>query len=284
MKRQKFIVAFFSMFFIWACTPEPLDIEIPQADPKLVVYSQALPAQGLVVALTKSFSALTLPEEQKDSTKQDSINNLFLSQFLVDNALVTLNGPDYNDTLLPIANGVYLATLFPATPGLTYNLKAFDPQTGFSVDASTSALPIVNFDTVYAKRKFEDDSSTISVHYSIDDPPGEQYYLLNIYSDSIPQGNFFSFSGNNNHNSIAFSDREFPQNEVKGIEQYEIGKSDTVVVTLTNISRDFFDYIKARERSDNSFLSEPVSYPSNVNNGLGFFNIHQPSARVIEID
>ena len=266
-----------------SCTPEPLDISVPQADPKLVVYSQALPDQALIVTLSKSFSALSTPNEIEDSTRQDSINNIFLNQFLVDNATVSISGADYNDTLDRLAKGVYVAPLFPFSPGNSYELKAFDPVTGFSISSFATTLPVVEFDSVSAKRETNDDSLDVTITYKVNDPAGDNYYLVNVYTDSIPDNNFFNFTGESNTNSIAFSDREFPPGEVEREDEFTLTMTDTLVITLTNISQDYFDFIKARERSGNSFLSEPISFPSNVTNGLGYFNLHFPSSRTIEI-
>lgn len=285
MKTILNILFLFSFCSFWiACSPEPLDISIPQADPKLVVYSQALPSQGLVVSLSKSFAALNLPEESKDTTKQDSINNVFLNQFLVENALVTISGPDFNDTIDAITKGVYLAPFFPFTPNNIYTLSAYDPASGFSVNAATSTFSVVEFDTIFAKRNYTFDSLGVDISYKVNDPAGDNYYLVNVYADSIPESNFFSFTGTQNTNSVAFSDREYPTGQVERDDYFEVSESDTLIMTLTNISKEYFEYIKARERNDNSFLSEPVTYPSNVNNGLGFFNIHLPSARLVTIE
>lgn len=268
-----------------SCTPEPIDIDIPQAETKLVVYSQALPNQALLVTLSKSFAALSTPNEGSfvDSTKQDSINNAFLNQFLVDNATIIIEGADYNDTLIRVTKGVFLAPFFPFTPGNSYQFSAYDPVTGFSVSSSATTLPIIEFDSVSAKRGKGEDSLEITLDFHIADIPGDNYYLINIYTDSIPESNFFSFDNISDGRSISISDREYPLGQVKDQEKFEVTDSDTLVVSVTNISKDYFEFLEARKRSGNSFLSEPIEYPSNIVNGYGYFNLHAPSIRAIEI-
>lgn len=285
MKIKTFIFYIIILFF-QACTPEPIGIDIPQAEPKLVVYSQALPDQALVVALSKSFSALAVSNnDEKDSSKTDSLNNVFLNQFLVDNGIITISGPDYTDTLDRLAKGVYLAPFFPYTPGNVYQLSAFDPVTGFTVSSSTNTLEIVSLDTISAIRGKGDDSLEFTISFKVDDPIGENYYLLNVYEDSIPSRGFFNFSGESNTNSISFSDREYPNGELQDEQKfYGNSTADSVVVTLTNISRAYFDYIEARKRSGNSLLSEPITFPSNIVGGYGYFNIHFPTARVVVVE
>lgn len=272
-----------------SCEPEALDIDVPQADSKMVVYSQALPDQALIVTLSKSFSALSAPNEPEDTTKQDSVNNVFLNQFLVDSAIVTINGLDYNDTLERLAKGVYVAPFFPYTPGNSYQLSAYDPATNFFVTSVTTTLPIVSFDSISAIRtgdeEDDDDSLELTLKYKVNDPIGEEnYYLVSVYGDSIPESNFFSFEEDANANSIAFSDREYPLGEVIREDEFFLSTADSMVVTLTNISKAYFEYIEARDRSGNSFLSEPISFPTNVNNGFGYFNIHFPSTRIVTVE
>jgi len=273
-----------ALVLLVACEPEPLDIDVPQTTPKLVVYSQALPDQALIVTLSKSFSALSAPNEPEDTTQQDSINNVFLNQFLVDSAIVTINGADYNDTLIRLAKGVYAAPFFPYTPGNSYQLSAYDPATNFFVTSVTTTLPIVGFDSISANRQTGRDSMYLTLDYKIDDPiDAENYYLINVYGDSIPESNFFSFTDDANANSVAFSDREYPKGKLQREDEFELFSGDSIVVTVTNISKAYFEYIEARDRSGNSFLSEPISFPTNVNNGFGYFNIHFPSTQIVRV-
>ena len=267
------------------CEPEPLSIEIPQAETKLVVYTQNLPNQALIVSLSKSFSALVLPnDENSDSTITDSLNAVFINQFLVDSAIVTVIGPDYNDTLIKATSGFYIAPFFPFTPGNSYRLEAFDQSTGLSITSTTKTLPIANFESFAAEKGDGKDSNIITLNYKIQDLPGDNYYLVNIYTDSIPQSDFLGLNDENTGRSYIFTDREYPANEIIRENKFEYDQAtDTIVATLTNISRDYYDFLLARNRAGNSFLSEPVSYPSNVNGGYGYFNLHFPSARIVEL-
>jgi hypothetical protein len=53
-----------------------------------------------------------------------------------------------------------------------------------------------------------------------------------------------------------------------------------VIVTLSNVSKGYFDYLSARQRGGSGFagaLGEPITYPSNIVNGYGYFSSHYPS-------
>jgi hypothetical protein len=43
---------------LFGCVPKPIDIDVKAADPKLVLASQVIPNQIMIVSLTRSFSAL----------------------------------------------------------------------------------------------------------------------------------------------------------------------------------------------------------------------------------
>ncbi len=272
------------MVAVLACTPDPLEITIPQAESQIAVLSQVLPDEGLVILLTKSFSALQTPAPLGDTVSGLTVTDEFLQQVIVENAIVTVTGPGYMETLLNVSNGVYIGLDFPFMPGNEYTLNAYNPDTDKSISAKATTLPIVYFDTITAKRMTGINSDKVVFNYRINDLPGDNYYLVNYYRDSIPSSSLFSFGSNKDFGvSIAFSDRSYPENRVEREDIINMLGSDSIQVTLTNISKDYFDFLKARERVGVSFLTEPVVYPSNVEGGLGFFNLHFPSVKVVTI-
>ena len=54
---------------------------------------------------------------------------------------------------------------------------------------------------------------------------------------------------------------------------------DSIAVTLSNISKNYYNYLVLRNESGslyNQLNLEPLNYPTNVVNGYGFFNAHIP--------
>src|SRR5688500_11436031 len=71
---------------ISSCLPEPLDVKgIPVVKPQIVVSTQIIPNQSLVVLLTKTFGAL---DASNDSDPEE-----LLKQIAIDDAVVTIAGP-----------------------------------------------------------------------------------------------------------------------------------------------------------------------------------------------
>src|SRR5687767_269507 len=96
-KKLKKILSMFSLTFVFgialvACFPDPLLINgLPKVTPQIVVSTQIVPDESLVVLLTKTFSAL---EGNEDSDPEE-----LLAQIAVSDAIVVITGPGSRDTL-----------------------------------------------------------------------------------------------------------------------------------------------------------------------------------------
>ena len=72
--------------------------------------------------------------------------------------------------------------------------------------------------------------------------------------------------------------RVFPRDFIPG---------DTIAVSLSNISKEYYDFMKLRIDNRYSFveyLSEPVNYPTNVEGGKGFFNLYVPDVEFFVLE
>ena len=77
-----------------------------------------------------------------------------------------------------------------------------------------------------------------------------------------------------NGNSFEERFRVFPRDFQSG---------DTIAVSLSNISEEYYRFMKLRIDNRFSFvefISEPVNYPSNVKGGKGYFNLYVPDVRL----
>jgi hypothetical protein len=97
--------------------------------------------------------------------------------------------------------------------------------------------------------------------------------LLNprAYTILLPDDEF-------NGGSYAERFRVFPRD-------YEPG--DTIAVSLSNISEEYFEFMQLRIDNRFSlveFISEPVNYPSNIVGGRGYFNLYVPDVRFFVFD
>lgn len=264
-----------------SCLPDPLEVRgLPVVKPELVVSSQIIPDRSLVVMLTKTFGAL-------DGSEDSDPEELF-RQIAVNEALVLLHGPVQTDTLPQIEDGVYGGLVVPFNAGDSYTLEV--KNTPFpDVNATTTVLEQVLFRDINAELYFNGFDDTLAqVTYSLVDPVGKNWYMINVQEVE------FEDAEENLLNPRAFTrlidDASFDSeiyNEQFRVVPRDFSPGDTVAVSLSNVSADYFNFLKLRQDNRFSFieyLSEPVNYPSNINGGKGFFNLYLPDVRIFILE
>jgi len=277
-----------------ACIPEPVEISIPQLEPSLVVASQILGDQIIFVQLSRSFGALEFSE-----SNGDTLSNDFLDQILVDSARVTVAYRDGVDTLINIGGGFYVTAFTPLYEGDTYMLSVYDSATGLEAFAQSEVLPIANWENVdyffeAQSLTFNDTLFTdtvLQIATSWQDLVGESYYMVNAYKVSLtdngdPSDIFFGQAG---PPTYTYSDQLFPNAVIADTIPYtNFQQGDTIAVALSHISKGYYEYLTTRQRSATSLfanlLAEPVNYPTNVDRGYGFFNLHLPSVQLFILE
>jgi len=286
MKIFKLVVILFSVLLVLTkCTPKPLDIELPQLEPKLVIASQVIPGQIMLVTVTKSFGALEYQQDAGDTTGADS--NL-LAQIYVDSALVTISYRDRTDTLFGIGAGVYGSINTPQYLNEDYRLYVYDRKSGLSITSTARMLPFVGFQNVTAERSSNGQLTYIDAKIDFTDRENEEnYYMVNFYgkADTSYSGNLFSYSASP-YQTFIISDKEHTTKDISVNYKLYDWSDDTLFVSLSNISKEYYSYLAARLRNQSSLgplLSEPVQYPSNIENGYGFFTTHYPAIRIMYV-
>lgn len=274
-------------FGLTACQTKPLEVEIPQQEQKTVVFSQVIPGRVMIVALTKSFGALELQQDEGDS-----VGTAFLDNLLEDNASVTVGYSGTTDTLFQIEKGLYASLNTPQNANIIYDLK-IENDRGEIVTASALMLPKVEFQSTTPSVDRGEDS-TVTVEYSFDDLPGENWYMINFYRqgqnlEGLDVNSIFQNGQNNLVRTEIVSDatfeRTYTHESIFG--PAEMSGSDTIAVTVSNINETYFQYLDLRKRGGNIFSEitrEPISYPSNVKNGYGFFNTHYPDIKIFDLN
>jgi hypothetical protein len=264
----------------YSCLPDPLEVEgVPTIKPQIVVSSQILTDQSLVVLLTKSFGAL--------DASDDSDPQALLNQIAINDALVTITGPQGTDTLNFIDTGFYGGLTSALEGGKSYTLQVKSPTMG-EVSASTVVRPQVRFDQIEAELFFNGFDDTLAqVTHQFQDLPGKNYYMLNV--QRFRQQNLEEQLLNPRAFIRLLTDAAFDgkmYSETFRVFPTDFSEGDTVAVYLSNISEEYYRFIKLREDNRFSFvefLGEPINYPSNVAGGKGFFNLYLPDIRLFRL-
>lgn len=265
---------------IYSCLPEPLEVKgIPELQPQIVVSSQILTDQTLAVLLTKSFGAL----DASDNSDPEALFN----QIAVSDAVVTITGANGTDTLDLIEPGIYGGLTNPLEAGQSYTLKAISPTLG-EVTSSTVVKPALRFDAIQASLVFNGfDDSLAQVTYRFRDLRGPNYYMLNV--QRVRRERLQDQVLNPRAYIRLLTDEKFEGRlfeETFRVFPTDFSKGDTIAVYLSNISEDYYKFMKLRV--DNrfnfvEFLGEPINYPSNVQGGKGFFNLYLPDIRLFSL-
>ena len=269
------------ILLLWGCLPEPLDVHgIPVVKPQIVVSTQIIPDQSLVVLLTKTFGAL---EASDDSDPEE-----LLDQIAVNDAVVSITGPDGTYELVALENGVYGGLIIPFREGDEYELHVDSESLG-EVTARTTVKPLITFDDIRADLIFNGYDDTLAqITYRLTDPVEQNWYMLNVQEvervdvveNLLNPRAFTRLLDDTEFNGEIYQEtfRVFPRDFIPG---------DTIAVTLSNISKDYHDFIELRLDNRYSFveyLSEPVNYPSNVQGGKGLFNLYIPDVRTFILE
>ncbi len=291
LRSQKFIL--FIYVFSWfstSCSIENLPISVDPAEQQIAVSSLIGPSETMFVALSRSFSALSV-EDANDLT-QDALNRL-----LLDHAFVTLEYEGFIDTLESVFDiqGLYGTQLQRFEDFQLMKLTVFDSTTSETISAESLLLPQVEVDSIIVSRRDTSLNFLTDFSYNILDPIGENFYVVQAYqftdpdtsrTDSIQNDLFFSDGGFLIYEQL-LTDRGAENGVIRKDDVIEFTSSiDSALVVITNVSEGYFNFLEARKRSGgilSSLANEPVNHPTNIKNGVGYFSAHRPWAVIIVV-
>lgn len=259
-----------------SCVPDPLPVtDIPKLEPRIVVSSQILPNQSISVFLSKSIGAL-------DAGRGSDVAAL-INQIVVNDAVVTLEHDEKKETLTNLGSGVYTGLNISIQYGKSYTLRVKSPSLG-EVNSTAIAPRQVPFNSAQASIFATDYDSLAQVDYSLVDPPEKNWYMVNVQKFSRKQ-QLNSFLNPKIFtrlvNDDEFNGKEFSDEFRVLFQRYS--KGDTVAVFMSSISPEYYKYLSLRNDNRYSlagFASEPLNYPTNVQGGYGYFNLHVPDVRI----
>jgi hypothetical protein len=263
-----------------SCLPDPLEVDgIPVVKPQIVVSSQIIPDQSLVILLTKTFGAL--------DASDDSDPQALLDQIAVTDATVTLRHRDITDTLLPLGNGFYGGAMINFEIGTDYTLNVESESLG-TVTSTTQVKPQVLFEDLEAYLYFDGYDDTLAqVTYRINDPPAKNWYMLNVLKVERQELTENLLNPRDHIRLKDDADFDGDPGETFQVFPREFSEGDTIAVYLSNINKDYYDFIQLRLDNRFSlveFISEPLNYPTNVQGGRGYFNLYVPDIRFLILD
>lgn len=287
-----------SLTLLTGCEPDPIDIELPAHEPRLVIASGLASVRdstlgvfdsALVVVVTRSLSALSGASEQP----QDSA---LVSGQLVPHARVELLGGGQSWTLQSLGGGAYALIDPPLTPGAAYTLFVTDSASGLHCEATTTYLPQIRFDYVKPTVTRADHDTAVVLEYQLTDRPGSSFYMVQYTTQKGMQARLaVAGGGAADPNALLGSlqadlrlltDNDFTNGRYTLREQIPVGGQDTLLLNVAQVSEDYFRFLQAYRKSGkffNQITGEPINLPTNVRNGYGFFGLHALHAELIDL-
>jgi hypothetical protein len=288
---KKLIYPIIGICLLASCTPEAIELDIPQAPEKIVVASQQAEENYFVVVLSRTFSAL----EHKNTNLQD-LSQPFPEELLVKNATVELQLNGSSTQLIEISPGVYgTEEVFPQYYE-TYTLKVTDSEKQEHVIAQTQMLPKVLLDTfsvipVTGKK----DEYTLSYSFT-DLPEVNNWYVVNFYTkdhakDTTPENprDIDYIAKRLLEQRLDFdliSEKDLIQGKYHVTKTFKSNDLDTFGIALSNISKGYYEFLAAQKKYasvTNKIRGEVINMPTNIQNGYGYFNLHCPDVRAIRL-
>jgi len=287
MKNIIALISFIVMISLWGCQPEPIRIDIEPLPTQIVVVSQIIPDRIMTIVLTKTIGAL---DTGNDSVSQDLVNELFEK-----NAKVTISYRDVTHDLVELQDGIYTSIDILQHPNEVYKLNIITAD-GKHLTSTTSMLPKIDVngetDTLTPNIVRSTVDTIVYFDYKFKDLPEKNWYMINFYkrgeNNNEPNiENFFS-GGSEVATTILFDDILSDDGFISGTaELTNLIAKDTLVVSVSNISEDFYNYLQTRITSQgviSELFKEPIPAPTNVEGGIGFFNTHFPTFRVYDLN
>lgn len=262
-----------------SCETEPLYVtKIPTDPSQIVISSTLLNNAQLYLLLTNSFSAL---EPQSDSTLE------FLSALALKNAEAELIKGTKRYPLTEVYDGLYTLPNFKLDESESYILEVTDRIKKRQVKSSTQLLPKVEFDIVSPSVEVNFDT-IVSIYYKFQDLSGPNWYMITVQRGS--QKDLQNLGGKQqNVYTELIDDNDQTKAVIQGkfkVLNYPFRRGDTILVSLANIRKDYYSYLEIRAKEKNWLINptlEPFNYPTNVENGLGFFTLYYQDIKTFDL-
>ncbi len=288
---MKYILCFLllSLCFSNCKRPNPLIVTLPPSEKKLAISSVVIPDNILAVSVSYSFSALI---NSTDSSGNSTFDSTLYNQFLADHALVTISYSGKTDTLFKLTPGVYASANILQIPNETYTLQVHDSATDLRIQAQSTMLEKVGFDSLYFTKERTITDTTVNVHFSIaDDLQKQNYYMVSYYNIAASPVYNAIFQNSTKEKFVLVE--VYSDNVVDSDGKIRINKplflpdqNDSMVVQLAHISKGYYEFLTAYKKTNQlifQLLGEPVSLPTNIIIGYGYFSTFNPTFKFVDL-
>lgn len=179
--------------------------------------------------------------------------------------------------------------------GETYTLRAVDHDMNLSIWAVTNMQTPAQMDTVYPHINRTAADTIVYFKYKMTDNVNTvDFYAMNfvkkVQGDSTFDINSVFAAGSNEvlTEFELYDDQAFENGVLdRDIAILSAGQTDTVAVSVSKITQGYYEFPTALKRSSsifNQLTGEPITYPSNVDGGHGYFTMHRTENFIFDLN
>lgn len=265
-----------------ACTPKPLDINVTQAPPKMVIANTVMDNNTLLLMATYSINSLNNLNDTSGGASPSGIGGM-----LIKNAMVVLRSDTRSDTLQKQTDGIYSSDHLGLIPYANYTLWVKDLDNGREIVASSAYSPAPEIMEIKPVITRTAEDTIVKIHIVMDNSPAYTGFFVMTYGTLNPKS-ASTLPGN----------AKFPVASVDAIKTLElftgsdaingtisidfilndIASDDTLFVQIGQIEKRYYEYLSAYKRTGslfNQLTGEPITLPTNVLPGLGYFSLYE---------
>lgn len=285
---KEMIYTILAAIMLTSCTPEPLDIDVPQAPQKPVLAAQfyfdtITQQSAIVVALSKTMSALDGRRPGIDS------NGFILApDLLINGAQITMVSRGEEITFTEGEPGFYYAMNVGLVDYASCYIKALDGTGNVLVEANTYALPEKKFNDL----KVVKERSGRYVVYTLEDNLQEQnWYVVNYFTKQKQDSGSYSdpryVARRLTEQKLDFdlyTDKDFTNGTLTAKRLLGQAGFDTIGVAVSSISEGYYQFLLTQKRYGmliNQIKGEVINFPTNVQGGYGYYSMHKPKLTLL---
>jgi len=278
------------MLSVQACRkPAPLDIEIPQDKPAMVISSFCPNNRAVFIAAGYSINSSVNIDSVISGTRDVPAG------MMIESARVTIEESGVPATLAnltAIRKGIYGNTDVLLKPGQSYKVTIADDTKGITTSATTTYMPQPQVSKLTPERVIKNGDTVFKLHFAIENVAAEAHYYVSYTTSSARKKAGTSKDIDAVHDFEAkkislYSSADVVNNTINKTITLTAKANDTLHVEVARIEDGYRKYLEAYIKTGylvNQLTGEPVNLPTNLSNGHGYFTLHNPRYATFDLD
>jgi|GEM_PF-1142896 len=292
MNNSKIIALLIIAVSLFSCRkPKPLDIEIPQAESKMVISSMIVNDHAIAVSAGYTVgTALDLQTATEDSSLP--------KEAFIDSAIVTISLPGQAPMeLIRAARGLYTTNDINLVAGSTYTLTVTDPKKNITSTAMTTYIPNDKPVDVTAEFSTANEDSVLKINVAIDNANSDDRYFVSYGSlsqlrttaaikDHDAKSKLKALASFEPKRIQLIDNNMLKQDRLEHSFSVKAAIKDTMIIQVAHIDQAYYKYLAAYKRTGyfiNQITGEPIDLPTNIKTGYGYFSLFQAKSFILDV-